>query len=384
MLLSDECKIVVKSILEDLNHTDLDIHAKIEYCNFLLVEIFTEYKKYIFPEFVKQLVYENYLENDAKEKQQNPYEMNWTCPKDYIQKTLAIKQPEQRSPEWFAFRSERLTASDIATALGENAYARPTELILKKCGISKPFTMNPACQHGVKYEPISCMVYEYYNNTKVYEFGCISHKYYNFLGASPDGICSDGTMLEIKNPLSRKINGIPPKYYWIQMQIQMEVFNLQQCDYLECKMTEYFDYDEYVNDDSVGNERKGVLVEFCTSENYNEPKYKYCPIECHDKLAWVKDEEETFKSLPNSMYDLRVIWWKMDTYACVRIYRDTEWFSENLPKLASFWDSIVNYRKNEKFKTLIKKKKKKKSVCKLLPDDNEDNTPDQPVCLLLP
>ena len=384
MLLSEECKIVVKTILIDLDNTDLNVNEKIEYCTFLLGEIFSEYTKYIFPEFVKQLVHEC-LENNTN----NPYEMEWKCDKDYIQKTLAIKQPEQRSPEWFAFRSERLTASDIATALGENAYARPTELILKKCGISKPFTMNPACQHGVKYEPISCMVYEYYKKTKVYEFGCISHRYYNFLGASPDGICSDGTMLEIKNPLSRKINGIPPKYYWIQMQIQMEVFNLQQCDYLECKMTEYFDYEEYINDDSVGFERKGVLVEFCTSENYNEPKYKYCPIEYEDKLAWVEDEKEKFKRLPNSMYDLRVIWWKMDTYSCFRIYRDTEWFSENLPKLATFWDTIVNYRKNGEYKNLIKKKKKKKKhVCRLLPDDentsSKTSTSSSSVCLLLP
>ena len=30
-------------------------------------------------------------------------------------------------------------------------------------------------------------------------------------------------MLEIKNPVSREITGIPKEEYWIQMQLQMEM-----------------------------------------------------------------------------------------------------------------------------------------------------------------
>ena len=43
-----------------------------------------------------------------------------------------------------------------------------------------------------------------------------------FLGASPDGINTNnrtslfGRMLEIKNVVSREINGIPKEDYWIQ------------------------------------------------------------------------------------------------------------------------------------------------------------------------
>ena len=43
-----------------------------------------------------------------------------------------------------------------------------------------------------------------------------------YLAASPDGITPDGVMLEIKCPLSREIKGIPPIYYWQQMQQQLD------------------------------------------------------------------------------------------------------------------------------------------------------------------
>ena len=68
---------------------------------------------------------------------------------------------------------------------------------------------------GEKYEPVSTIYYEWINNTKVDEFGCIPHNEYSFLGASPDGIVCDissnlyGRMLEIKNVVSREITGIP-------------------------------------------------------------------------------------------------------------------------------------------------------------------------------
>ena len=80
------------------------------------------------------------------------------------------------------------------------------------------------------------MYYEYINNTKVNEFGCIKHTKHDFLAASPDGIVCDmssnlyGRMLEIKNVVSRTITGAKMEY-WIQMQLQMEVCDLNECDF---------------------------------------------------------------------------------------------------------------------------------------------------------
>ena len=42
-----------------------------------------------------------------------------------------------------------------------------------------------------------------------------------------------GYLLEIKNPVSRKLTGIPKLDYWVQMQQQMYVTKLPYCDFLE-------------------------------------------------------------------------------------------------------------------------------------------------------
>lgn len=365
MLLLLDIRDSTQRCLDDIKNLLLSNEEKIYYCINILNQIYDE--KYIYYEFIRQLVYEIINPED------NPYKFNFVCDPKYIFILLKMKQPEQRSPEWFAFRSERLTASDLATALGDNPYCKPNELILKKCGIKKPFKMNSACLHGVKFEPVSCMLYEYLNKTKVYEFGCISHKYYNFLGASPDGICEDGTMLEIKNPTRRKIVGVPPKYYWVQMQLQMEVFDLYQCDFLENKCSEYLDYEDYLEDTETRPEFKGVLVEYFTSDDYKTAKFEYCPINYEDPLSWVKEQQDMFDALPNSMYSLNVVWWKIDVYSCTRIYRDLNWFSKVLPELASFWDMIVNYRRNGNFKELITVPKKRQKKCKLVEDELATN-----------
>ena len=44
-----------------------------------------------------------------------------------------------------------------------------------------------------------------------------------------------GRLVEIKNIVNREITGIPKKEYWVQMQLQMEVTDLDECDFLETR-----------------------------------------------------------------------------------------------------------------------------------------------------
>ena len=145
---------------------------------------------------------------------------------------------------------------------------------------------NTTLHWGQKYEPLSVKIYEHTYNTKVEDFGCIQHEIYTFLGASPDGINVDptsqryGRMLEIKNIVNREIDGIPKKEYWIQMQLQMEVCDLDECDFLETKFTEYEDIQAYTKDTldysedgiefqniglSKDNKMKGEMIYFHTN-----------------------------------------------------------------------------------------------------------------------
>ena len=71
-------------------------------------------------------------------------------------------------------------------------------------------------------------------------------------------------MLEIKNIVNRTLSGIPKYEYWIQMQLQMEVCNLDYCDFLECKFIEYDTYEDYMKDGSYNETnnfmQKGIIL----------------------------------------------------------------------------------------------------------------------------
>jgi len=278
----------------------------------------------------------------------------------HVQYLLKQPQPAQRSPEWYTFRRGKITASDWATAIGESPYQGPKELVLKKCGLGKPFTMNKFCAWGVKYEEVATMLYQMWNNVKVIEFGCLAHPEIAFLGASPDGITTDGIMLEIKCPFSRAITGKPPNYYWIQVQGQLEVCDLEMCDFLECKLTEYDSKEEFEKD--TCKKPKGCVMVFREQrKSFTEDPplhFEYAPINMKFKELekWqnqkIKESKYIFKE--NS-------YWRLEHHSNVRIHRDREWFRKSLPKLRKFWDAVIYYREHGCDSILPKKTKQTKT-----------------------
>lgn len=142
-------------------------------------------------------------------------------------------QIKQRSTEWYAKRRKMITASNCASILGHNPYSSKLSILKKK--VNNESISNAAMAHGVKYEPLAIEAYEKMNDCKVEEVGLLIHPNYEWLGASPDGyVISTDKLLEIKCPYSRDIY-IVPYYYWIQVQIQLEVCNKEECDFLQCK-----------------------------------------------------------------------------------------------------------------------------------------------------
>ena len=120
-----------------------------------------------------------------------------------------------------------------------------------------PHISNIHTEWGTKYEEIATLFYQLITKTTVKEFGMIPHPDFPIFGASPDGICDDigpieytGRMLEIKCPPKRKFTHEVPKHYWMQMQGQLEVCDLEECDFFQVKLEEY---------QSVGNYEKDYL-----------------------------------------------------------------------------------------------------------------------------
>ena len=129
-------------------------------------------------------------------------------------------------------RENMITASDIASALGENHYETPDALVKKKV-LRTQFRGNAATAHGTLLEPLVRDLYDQRTGRKSHEIGLVQHREYPWLGASPDGVTEDGLLIEIKCPLTRKIEPKVPKHYWPQVQLQLEITDLDECDFVQ-------------------------------------------------------------------------------------------------------------------------------------------------------
>ena len=149
-----------------------------------------------------------------------------------IQEIINRQYFEQRSPEWLALRENLLTASDVASALGHNRYERPDDLLRKKV-LKTAWAGNAATEHGTRLEPVARDLYDAQTGRKTHEIGLVQHPRYPFLGGSADGVTEDGILVEIKCPLTRKIENKVPKHYMPQIQLLLEILDLDVCDFVQ-------------------------------------------------------------------------------------------------------------------------------------------------------
>jgi putative phage-type endonuclease len=271
-----------------------------------------------------------------------------------------IPQPKQKTEEWYKFRYNIISASNLWKAVSTETNVN--SLIYEKCA---PFSMvqsnfgnntSSAMHWGNKYEPVTVMVYEHMYNTKLGEFGCIQHPQYQYIGASPDGINIDpsndryGRMVEIKNIVNREITGIPKEEYWVQTQIQMETCDLDECDFVETRFLEYPNEDAFHEDQT--HEYKGVIL--CFTERVlinqqvksNTPLYVYlevdAPLTKESLDVWRQQQKEIQKS--NNMVLFDTHYWYLEEFSCVYIPRNREWFEDAIPKIHEVWNTILKER----------------------------------------
>ena len=310
-----------------------------------------------------------------------------------FKKLQSIIYPPQRSQQWFAERDGLISASDIGLTIGDE-HRMPIFVIVKK--MRETFSNNKFTYHGKKMEEIATMIYEYRMNVKTEEFGLCHHPDYPFLGASPDGIVSEykhdgihltelvGRMLEIKCPVTRKINcfgevrgTICPTYYWDQVQIQLECCDLDECDFWQCDIKEYSSKEEFENDTIIDEAyrskkttfEKGCLVQILPKDKivphddptYNDvvygcaqfihpPKIEMTPKDCDE---WSQNVIKNLnKTHPDYCLD-KVIYWYLNFSHCEKITRNRDWFSDNINKIKVMWDRILLLRSNDRYKKLF-------------------------------
>ena len=261
-----------------------------------------------------------------------------------------IPQPQQRTDEWYSYRHNMITASNLWKVFGSEC--QYNSLIYEKC---KPFEhqrriSSASMNWGNIFEPVSIEIYEQKYKTRIEDFGCISHPSIPCIGASPDGINVDpsserfGRMLEVKNIYNRDINGIPKEEYWVQMQIQLETCNLELCDFLETRFLEYGSDEEFYKGT---HEYKGVIL-YMKNENHsqenmdqNEIEYVYVPFELKKKDdidEYIRQQTTASKSL------IRILYYYLDEMSCVVVRRNKNWFNTAKTKIVETWDTILKER----------------------------------------
>ena len=365
----------VETCLSDLVKTFQSIYAQEigiseEEIEDLVAEVWSQYSKlYKIP----KLCYSSFMfsikryMNEAGYSTTDAYKL---AIRNELEALANLPQPEQRTPEWYEMRGNLLTATAISKLFFSEA--RTNSVIYEKCsgnGSTKPFhisTTDPR-HWGQKYEPVTREIYELIYHTKIQEYGCIRHRKYPFIGASPDGInvyphsSKFGRLIEIKNIFNREIICEPSEEYWIQMQIQMEVCDLDICDFVETRFkelteTEYYDKivepmeitGEIEEESEKSVEFHGIMLQFMNRKDVNDIHYEYMPlfhtgvIPCKEKVD--KWQESVVEKLYDDYVFIKTLFWYLDEMSVVVVLRNHFWFDKALPEIRRVWSLVEKER----------------------------------------
>jgi putative phage-type endonuclease len=153
-------------------------------------------------------------------------------------------QMDQRTPEWFAERLGKVTASRMADVVAKTAKGYGAsranymaELVVERL-TGKPTEgfSNAAMQWGTDQEPFARDAYSAKTGELVTEVGFVNHPRIENAGASPDGIVGTG-LVEIKCPntashIEYLMSKEPPQKYYYQMQWQIGCAMAEFCDWV--------------------------------------------------------------------------------------------------------------------------------------------------------
>lgn len=263
-----------------------------------------------------------------------------------LQELKKLPYIKQRSEEWFNLRKNRLTASDLEDAIKNNNL----KLAKKKAGIIKDntnYSEIAPLKWGVMFESMAIRCYSQANDDiLVSEFGLIADKTLEHFGASPDGINDLGIMIEIKCPYSREIidNSIPDKYY-TQIQGQLAVCELEECDYIECDFQTYtspYIYIDYVTNDLKNiNYNHGIIAEYKNKET-GEYIYLYSKEYLKASNAFDDINKQIYEANKDeNLIFIKLTPWVLRKMNIQRVSFDNEnWNNNIVPKINTFWEKV--------------------------------------------
>jgi hypothetical protein len=174
------------------------------------------------------------------------------------------------------------------------------------------------------------------------------------------------------------------------MQLQMEVCDLDECDFLETKFTEYPDSNSYENDTldevyededglefnniclSSDNKMKGEIIYFHTKEG--KPFYAYKPLDIIHPLdikQWRDSVIDYYTQDSQFSYTfMKTNYWKLQEVSCVLVCRNRQWFTDNIKELETLWSIIEKERVSGYEHRAPNRRQKKDNIVDLMTKPN--------------
>ena len=200
-----------------------------------------------------------------------------------------------------------------------------------------------AFKWGWRYEPVARQLFEtLVAQSPVYDgLGRVKHQSLPRLGASPDGLITEGPragrLLEIKCPISRIIDGKIPIRYYCQMQLQAEVCDVDAVDYVEVQ------FGILSSPDLLKQAKQPRIGTVCVTAPTPDADpstytYEYSPLfEATD--AGYTEMQEWSPSADRVVLE-RTQWYVKDWFTTT-VMRNRRWWTEvGFPAYTQFWEEV--------------------------------------------
>lgn len=283
-------------------------------------------------------------------------------------------QVDQHSAEWYAQRRNRLTASEFSQILDGRRTAllrskvfpnpidtKPVYTNKSPVAIAQPDGEMNATSWGHRFESVTRRIYELEIaglDTVADDLGRFTHHTIPWLSASPDGLVMRGPLagrlVEIKSPKSRQPGQYVPDDYYVQMQLQMEVCDLEAVDFVEAQFAQrtvqLFGFGQAaMHPDPILTDADAAVMEAATWKgriqvwgDLEDPAtwvYRYTePVEDLDDAAFVTPEPQGLILLESS------VWWLTGWYPRTVLRNRAWWDAVGWPNAELFWAEVESLR----------------------------------------
>jgi hypothetical protein len=306
------------------------------------------------------LILENFLNSST------PTKIAWTDEQRKLNVESLITRPQvaQRTDAWYTESQALITASQFSLILKDNL-TRGKLVVEKACGkldtaprrtVVLTMDLNPFTW-GIRFEHVVNQIYCNLTKTVTRDMGRLKHQNDPRLAASPDGMVVSGPperygrFVEFKAPVTRKLTQEIPKEYVIQMQIQMEVGDVEECDYLEVRFNSA--YETKVPAMPTRSTYYGEI--YVIGKDDLPIRYMYSELNTLGKPPILENDETILETVP----------WTTSEFYLTTVERSKSWFESVKPKIDSFWKDVESAKQGT-FVLPESSRKRKDTMCMII------------------